>query len=297
MEKHEINESLAKQLICSQFPQWAHLSIKPVEADGHDNRTFRLGDEMSIRLPTGKAYADHVPIEHDWLPGIAKHLSLPITEPVAKGDPYYGYPWPWSVNRWIPGETASRENIADFATLAEDLADFLNILQKIDATNGPRPGPENYFRGGDLAVYDSETRQCIENLSEVIDSKTATKIWEQALHARCQEIRVWVHGDIAAGNLIVSDGRLRGVIDFGQLAAGDPSCDLAIAWAFFPENARKAFRKRLGTDRSVWIRGRGWALWKALITINSSTAFDCPVAATARKTLDGIFEDYKKPNN
>ncbi len=153
-----IDVSLVGRLVAAQFPQWADLPIRPVEFDGWDNRTFRLGKVMSVRLPSAGGYAAQVDKEHRWLPRLGPHLPLPIPVPLAKGEPGEGYPWPWSVYGWLDGEHATLKRIADLHGFASALAGFLVALQRIDPTGGPAPGPHNFFRGGPLTVYDAETR-------------------------------------------------------------------------------------------------------------------------------------------
>ncbi len=285
----KIDTCLVKRLVSSQFPRWEGLPIAPVAPGGHDNRTFRLGQAMSVRLPGRKTYAAHVAVEHEWLPKLGPHLPLPIPVPLGKGAPSLDYPWPWSVNRWIEGETASMDRIADIVVFAKDLASFLNALQSIDATGGPGPGLPNFFRGGELAVYDSETRECIDLLRDVIDPYAATSIWEAAVEERSHREPVWVHGDVAAGNLLVKDGRLCGVIDFGQLAAGDPSCDVTIAWTLFSGHSREVFRAELAVDEGTWVRGRGWGLWKALLHLREQHSNDPEEAAKAERVVRDIL--------
>jgi aminoglycoside phosphotransferase (APT) family kinase protein len=267
MNRNYINVSLVRRLVADQFPQWADLEIRPVEIDGHDNRTYRLGDDMSVRLPSHKLYAKHVTTEHEWLPILAKELPLPIPEPLGKGEPTIVYPYLWSVNKWLPGKNASPEIISDLIIFAKDLANFLNALQAIDATNAPQPGQDNFFRGSELSVYDVETRECIDALRDVIDACAATLTWESALNATWDHPPVWIHGDVSVGNLLVQNGRLCAVIDFGQLAAGDPSCDTTIAWTLFFGQSRKMFKTILNVDDATWVRGRGWCLWKALLNL------------------------------
>ena len=148
--------------------------------------------------------------------------------------------------------------------LAEDLAGFLKALQKADASAGPLAGQHNFHRGGDLRVYDAETRNCAARLGERVDGAGALAVWEVALATRWEAAPVWVHGDVAVGNLLVEQGRLSAVIDFGGLAVGDPACDLVIAWLFFDGEDREAFKAAMALDEATWTRARGWALWKAL---------------------------------
>src|SRR5215207_511018 len=214
----DINVSLVRRLLAAQFPHWADLPIKPVEFDGWDNRTFRLGEDMTVRLPSAAPYALQVEKEHRWLPKLAPLLPLPIPVPLAKGSPADGYPWHWSVYRWLEGETATAERIADLRQFAAALAQFLTALQRIDASGGPPPGRHNFFRGGPLSVYDAATRQAIAALDGKIDTDAASAMWEEALRATWHGSPVWLHGDVAAGNLLVEGAikcrhRLR---DFGR---------------------------------------------------------------------------------
>ena len=199
--KEDINEELVRKLIAGQFPHWAHLPVRRVAVDGWDNRTFRLGEELSVRLPSAAAYAGQVQKEQRWLPRLAPLLPLSIPEPVAMGEPGEGYPWHWSVYRWREGEIAERAEIADQRQLAVDVAQFLAALQRIDPAGGPPPGTQNFFRGGDLAVYDGETREALAALEGRIDTRAAWEVWEAALAAKWSGPVVWVHGDVSALNL------------------------------------------------------------------------------------------------
>lgn len=159
-----IDVSLVRYLIADQFPKWAHLPIMPVNISDHDNRTFRLGTDMSVRISSAQRYAQHVEAERIWLPRLAPHLPLPIPTPLAIGKPVHGYPWIWSVNRWLDGENATIVKIDDLSLFARDLANSLNRLRSIGTTDAPKPGPDNFHRDGYLAVYDAEVRECIDEL-------------------------------------------------------------------------------------------------------------------------------------
>jgi aminoglycoside phosphotransferase (APT) family kinase protein len=240
MEEPVIAPELTSRLIAAQFPQWAHLPIAPVDLDGWDNTTFRLGEDLSVRLPSDDAYVAQVDKEHRWLPILAPQLPLPIPEPLAKGAPGHGFPRPWSVYRWLAGEHATVERVADLNRFATDLGDFLAALYKIDPEGGPPAGEHSFFRGGPLTTYDDEAREAMALLKDEIDADAATEVWEDALAATWHGAPVWVHGDVTASNLLVVDGRLSSVIDFGCSAVGDPACDLAIAWTFFFGESRSA---------------------------------------------------------
>jgi len=288
----KIDAALVTRLIARQFPRWTHLSVRPVDAGGWDNRTFRLGDEMSVRLPSAAAYAAQVDKEQVWLPRLAPQLPLAIPRPLARGAPDLGYPWPWSVYEWIAGECATREGIADLGAFAIDLGTFIAALQRSDTTGAPAPGTHNFWRGGPLAVYDEETRNAIDALGDRVDRSTARRAWDAALAAAWRGKPVWVHGDVATGNLLVRDGRLAAVIDFGCAAVGDPACDTVIAWTFLSGASRRAFRSTLGVDAATWARGRGWALWKALITLERYADDAVVEARAARRTLGAVLTDF-----
>lgn len=181
-----------------------------------------------------------------------------------------GYPWHWSIYRWLEGEDAAIERIADLSQFATTLAQFLTALQRIDATGRPPPGQHNFFRGGPLAIYDGETRQAIATLDGEIATLAVIAVREAGLTATWSGSPVWLHGDVSAGNLLVKRGRLSAVIDFGSSGVGDPACDLSIAWTLSEGQSRDAFRAGLPVDRATWARGRGWTLWKGLITSSST---------------------------
>ena len=290
----EIDVSLVRRLVAAQFPHWADLPVKPVEVSGWDNRTFHLGDDMSVRLPSAAQYALQVEKEHRWLPRLAPQLPLPIPAPLAMGLPSGVFPWHWSIYRWIDGEAATVDRIADLSEFAVALARFLIALQQADATGAPAPGPHNFFRGWPMATYDDEARQAITALNGEIDAAAATDAWEAALASTWGGPPVWVHGDVSAGNLLVKGGRLCAVIDFGSSAVGDPACDLYIAWTFLEGKGRDAFRAALPLDEATWARGRGWTLWKALITLAEHHRTSPAKAEIARRVIDEVLADHRR---
>ncbi|KTC64722.1 aminoglycoside phosphotransferase (plasmid) [Legionella adelaidensis] len=282
-----INEKLAQKLISEQFPQWENLAIRPVEKSGWDNRTFHLGDDMTMRLPSSKEYAPQIVKEFQWLPLLGQAITTcQITTPLALGMPSEVYPWHWTVNRWIEGETACAERIQDLNKFAKALGLFLNELQKIDSAGGPVAGLHNFFRGGDLAVYKEEVRQAIPGIKNKDEQKIAERLWYDALSSQWERTPVWVHGDIACGNILVCKGQLKAVIDFGQLAIGDPACDLTIAWNLFTGESRDIFRNTLALDKNTWIRALGWTFWKTLCW---------PVKGThIKQILSEVYSDYRQ---
>ncbi|MFI9461263.1 aminoglycoside phosphotransferase family protein [Streptomyces xiamenensis] len=293
-ERPHIDAALVRRLIAAQFPRWAHLPVEQVLPGGIDNRTFRLGDTLTVRLPSATGYAGQVRKEQRWLPKLAPLLPLPIPAPVAAGAPGEGFPFSWSVNRWLEGRPARGHRIGDLRAFAVDLAGFLTALQRIDPTGGPAPALHTGFRGGPLSTYDAQTRTAIDALRDgEVPGALATEIWEKALGAGRPGPPVWFHGDIAWGNLLVDgDGRLSAVIDFGCMGVGDPACEAVIAWTLFSGESRRVFREALGVDDATWARARGWALWKALIVLAASRESDEASAAESRRVLAGIFSEY-----
>ncbi len=269
-----IDSQLVRSLLRAQFPEYAHLPIAQVVPGGHDNRTFRIGAHVAARLPGAQPYAAHVPVEHEFLPRLAGRLPVRIPEPLGLGEPGCGFPWHWTLNRWIPGETGVSAHARDLEPLAHDLAAFLTALHAIDTIGAPRPGETNFHRGGDLAVYGDETETLIDRLRGLIDARAATRVWESARASRWDRSPVWVHGDMAVDNFLLREGRLHAVIDFGQLAAGDPACDLTLAWTLLDERSSATFKERLHLDEDTWARARGWALWKQLLNLDQALQDD-----------------------
>ena len=280
------------RLVAGQFPQWAALPVAPVEDGGWDNWTFHLGDTMLLRVPSAQEYALAVEKEHRWLPLLAPSLPRPIPVPLAKGKPGAGYPFSWSVYEWIEGQPASFEAVANPIGFAEELAGFVAALQGIDPAEGPQPGKHNWFRGATLLTYDAQTHSALADLRGCIDDKLALEIWTRALEAHWDGVDVWFHGDLAQGNLLLDEGILSAVIDFGTCGVGDPACDLAIAWTLLSAEGRGVFREHLAVDDALWSRGRGWALWKTLVSCANSVDASDEAAANSRRVLDEIFTEH-----
>jgi aminoglycoside phosphotransferase (APT) family kinase protein len=290
-----IDAALARRLVDGQFPQWSHLPIAAVEVDGWDNRTFRLGSDLTVRLPSGDWYAEQVDKEQRWLPVLAPQLPLPIPTPVARGEPDSGYPYSWSVYRWLEGEPAATARVDDLPGFATRLARFLNALARVDATGGPAPGRHNFYRGASLAIYEAEALQALDSLGDEVPVEAVKRAWDDAMTTTWDRDPVWFHGDVATGNLLVRDDRLEAVLDFGCSGVGDPACDMVIGWTFLSGASRDRFRAELGVDAGTWSRGRGWALWKALITLVGHLERDAREgAALARRDIDRVLADHAR---
>ncbi|RAJ47121.1 aminoglycoside phosphotransferase (APT) family kinase protein [Kitasatospora sp. SolWspMP-SS2h] len=299
-----IDAGLVRRLLRTQFPQWAELPVVPVAVDGWDNRTYRLGDRMTVRLPTHASYVPAVEKENTWLPRLAPSLPLPVPQVLGRGEPGEGYPHPWSVRGWIDGETAAAGHIADLPRFAESVAGFILALHRCDTTGGPLAGAHSFHRGASPSHYDEETRRCLAALGGYVDTAHATAIWNEALAAEWTGPPVWFHGDLAEGNLLVSGGELSAVIDFGTCGVGDPACDLVIAWGLFTGPSRTAFRRAVGQDEGTWARARGWLTWKALLVLAESvesarktgrpTAAVSARAETSLRVLAEVMADHRR---
>lgn len=264
---HPIDVGLVRRLIAGQFPQWAGLAIRRIPSGGTVNAMYRLGDDMVVRLPLVRGGADDVSLERTWLPRLAPHLPTPVPEVLGDGKPAEGYPWPWSVYRWLTGENPEAGALSEPVLLAGDLAEFVAAMRGITL-----PGAPQAHRGGPVASLDAATRAAIAELRRIpregVDCDAATAVWEETLRAPgWDRPPVWLHADLMPGNLLVDGGRLTAVIDFGCLGTGDPACDLFPAWNLLPAHAREVFREALSVDDATWIRGRGRALSQALIAL------------------------------
>jgi aminoglycoside phosphotransferase (APT) family kinase protein len=285
----DTDASLVLRLLKGQFPQWADLPIKRVESAGTDNAIYRLGDDMAVRLPRIHWAIEQVDKEHRWLPRLAPLLPLAIPAPLAKGAPGEGYPWDWSIQRWLEGENATVEAPANLRQAATDVAQFIAALQRIDPTDGPPAG-----RGVPLALRDTAMRAAIAAVHGMLDTDAVTAAWEVALVApEWDRPPVWVHGDLLPGNLLVEQGRLSAVIDFGGLGVGDPACDLMIAWSLFSGESREVFRAALEVDDATWARGRGHALSQAIIFIPYYLDTNPAGVRIARRVVDEVLAEHK----
>lgn len=280
---------LVRRLIAGQFPQWAGLAVERFPSGGTVNAMYRLGDDMVVRLPLTRGGAGDVLLERAWLPRLAPQLPWPVPEALGDGVPAEGFPWPWSVYRWLAGENPEVEALSEPVLLAEDLAGFVAAMRSITL-----PGAPAAHRGGPVASLDVETRAAIEELrgipQEGVDCDAATAVWEEALRTPGWDgPPVWLHADLMPGNLLVEAGRLTSVIDFGCLGTGDPACDLFPAWNLLPARAREVFREALGVDDATWIRGRGRTLSQALIALPYYRRTNPAMARNARHVIRTVL--------
>ncbi|MFE4251782.1 aminoglycoside phosphotransferase family protein [Streptomyces sp. NPDC056910] len=286
-EEADIDASLVRRLIDAQFPQWAALPLTEVVSAGTSNAMYRLGQDMAVRLPRLAGSAQDVEKEHRWLPLLAGALPVAIPTPLGKGTPGEGYPWPWSVYRWLDGANPAPGRISQPAMLAKDLAQFVTVLRRVDAVGGPAS-----YRSEPLAERDEVTRSAIHELRAELDGDAATAVWESALRAHgWVGPAVWIHADLQPGNVLVADGRLSAVIDFGCLGLGDPAVDLIAAWYLLPAGAREVFRTGSGADDAAWARGRGWALSVSLLELRHYRESNPVMASIARHVIAELLTD------
>ncbi|MEV0775621.1 aminoglycoside phosphotransferase family protein [Streptomyces sp. NPDC050433] len=295
MHAHEVptDVALVRRLLAAQFPQWAGLPVEPFPSGGTVNAVYRLGDDMAVRLPRIEGGVDDVAKEGRWLPRLAPRLPVPIPVVLGEGRPAEGYPWPWSVNRWLDGVHPEAGRLTEPGALATDLSDFVLALRRIGTTDAPPA-----YRGGPLSGEDDETRHALAQLRAlggIVDTDAATAAWEAALRApEWEGPPVWVHSDLMPGNLLIDgdSGRLCGVIDFGTAGVGEPASDLIPAWNLLPAGVRDGFRAALDADDATWARGRGWALSMALIQLPYYLHTNPSIAANARHVIAEVLADH-----
>jgi aminoglycoside phosphotransferase (APT) family kinase protein len=291
----ETDERVVRKLLVQQFPQWANLPVAAVPTSGTENAVYRLGDEMAVRLPYGPANDDRIEKLDLWLPRVAPHLPLSIPETLARGAPTQECPSVWSIVRWIEGEEATLERLEDPVDTARTLAEFVRALMAIDATGGPAPGTHNFWRGVSLASRDDITRRCILESEGLVDTQAVRRAWERDLAAPVWDgPPTWLHGDLAPDNLLLVDGRLNAVIDWGGLGVGDPATELLPAWNLFRGASREAYRGALGFDDATWARGRGLALSTSIVAIpyyNETLPFR---AKRAEAVIREVLADHER---
>lgn len=295
VDEVDTDVTLVRRLLATQFPKWAELSITPLHSAGTDNAIYRLGSDMAIRLPRIPGATGQVDKEHRWLPRLAPLLPLAIPVPLAKGRPGEGYPWHWSVYRWMEGEDATISRIADGHQLATDLAQFITALHGIDTEDQRPVGSLRSYRRGPLAHRDEATRAAIAACDGMIDVELVTEVWEAALQIPAWEgPPVWIHGDLQSRNLLAKEGRLSAVIDFGGLAIGDPAVDQIVAWNLLSADARETFRRSMPVDDATWARGRSWALSIGLVALPYYKETNPELADISRYQIEQVLADHQR---
>jgi aminoglycoside phosphotransferase (APT) family kinase protein len=283
----EIDAELVTRLLSEQLPDFAALPITRVRSTGTVNALYRLGDDLCVRLPLVERWANDLTKELAWLPWLSERLSMRIPEPVAEGHPTSRYPFRWAIYRWIEGEPYSEDNVDDERNAARDLGRFVRELRALDVTTtAPRGGRRP------LLDLDTETRATIRVAEGVIDVDAATGAWERSLEAPPWDGQpVWIHTDLLRPNVLVDDGRVAAVIDFGGIGVGDPAADVIPAWSVFGAVGREVFRGSLGVDDGTWARARGYALHQAALIIPYYRTTNPDFVDLATRTVEQVLAD------
>ncbi|MFG1624867.1 aminoglycoside phosphotransferase family protein [Kribbella sp. NPDC049227] len=286
----DIDASLVARLLAEQFPSWAGLPIRVVESSGTDNVTFRVGDDLAVRLPRTAGNQGQVEKDLTWMPRLAPHVPLAVPEPLAIGVPGADYPFTWGVYRWLEGEPFRLDQI-DPVAAARDMAEFIHRLQTVDTTGAPVPPDDPFSRGTPLAPRDELFRAALDELRDEFDTGLVLAAWEASLAATWDGTPTWIHGDLMPGNVLVADGKLSAVIDFGTAWVADPAGDLLAAWYLFDAESRQAFRDAMEVDQDTWVRARGWVLSLRMIAIPYYRARN-PAAASSTEDIDELLADF-----
>ena len=275
-----------RQLLGAQFPHWANLPIARVSSSGTDNTIYRLGDDLVVRLPLIEWAVPQIELEQTWLPVLAPHVPVALHELVGAGEPDRGYPWPWSVYRWLDGEDADHAPLEDRVRLARDLASFVRALRSVDRSGIPRS-----WRGSPLRAADDEIRGAIHEVRDEFDADVLLAVWEDALAApKWSGGWIPIHGDLTGGNLLLRDGRLHAVIDFSMFGLGDPATDVTIAWELFDSESRAVYLAELDVDGATRRRALGWAV-RAAYAIPYYRQTNPGIVARARRSLRNVIAE------
>lgn len=285
-----VDAGVVARLVAAQLPQWAHLPVVHASSAGTDNAMFRLGDDLVVRLPRIARAVQSVEREQRWLPLIGPALPVETPVPLAQGVPGEGYPFPWSVYTWLRGAPPTASDLTERFVL--DLAECLAALRALDVPDGP----VNH-RGLTFDARDEVTRESIAAMRGMpdepgIDTDAVTAVWDAAFDLpTCAPPGTWVHDDVAPGNLLVRDGRLTGLIDFGGVSRGDPAVDLQVAWNLLPRPLRPVLREALDVDDATWLRSRAWSLSQACLQLPYYARTNKPLAANARYVIGEVLAD------
>jgi len=284
----ETDVPLVRRLLREQFPEWAELPLEPVAESGTVNALYRLGDELVVRIPRNRpALWSDLDDEFTWLPRLAPLLPVKVPVPVARGRPSGDYPHEWGIFEWLPGENPVPGEVPD--SLAEELADFVTTLHAIELEAGPQS-----VRGDDLTRFDEFTRENLRALEGELDTKTVEALWDDALTVPpWPHAQVWIHADVMPGNLLLENGHLAAVIDWGGSGMGDPAVDLMVAWNTLDVRGRACFRAAVDVDEDTWERGRGWAIWTGLGGIPYYRDTFPEFAANARRTVLEVLSEAR----
>jgi aminoglycoside phosphotransferase (APT) family kinase protein len=288
----DTDAALASRLVAAQFPQWSELPVTRVEAVSTDNDLYRIGGHLAARLPRRRSAVAAIAKEHEWLPRLAPGLPMDVPLPVARGEAAHGYPFPWSVVRWIEGEPPHAATAGTSIGLARDLGRFVTTLHALDASGGPVAGDHNHWRGAPLTAFDREMRRRFDWMADVRGIGEIAAAWDRGLATKAWAgASVWVHGDLKDANLLARNGALTGVLDWGLAGVGDPASDLSAGWSLFEGAARAAFRAAVAVDEATWARGRAWALVEGVLNVSYYRGRQDDLAEAGRRVIDRVLAD------
>lgn len=284
-----VTASTVRELIGEQFPQWRGQAVKRLDSSGTVNAIFRIGEELAGRFPLVPDEVSkvrrHLRAEADAAAELAAHTRFPVPVPMALGEPGAGYPLPWSVQTWLPGETADENDPGSSIVFAHDLADFIEDVRGIE-TRGRVFGGRG--RGGDLRGQDEWLATCFERSAGLLDVPVLRRLWAELRELPRRADDGMTHGDLIPGNVLVAGGRLAGVLDTGGLGATDPALELVAAWHLLEDEPRAVLRDRLRCDDVEWQRGRAWAFAQAMGLVWYYRDTNPTMARTGRRTLERI---------
>ncbi|MGI9016108.1 MAG: aminoglycoside phosphotransferase family protein [Euzebya sp.] len=287
-----VTPKMVRDLVDDQFPAWAPLPIAPVDSEGTVNVIFRIGDKLAARFPLQPG---DVGTTRQWLQSEADaarellgRTRFPVPEHVALGASGAGYPLPWSVQTWLPGTTASQEGPSTSLEFAYDLAEFIGQVRAIDVRGRTFPGSG---RGGDLRCHDEWMETCFEQSEQLLDVPRLRRIWTRLRALPRESPDKMTHGDLTPGNVLVSHGRLAGILDVGGLGPADPALDLVGAWHLLDTGPRQLLRDGLRCDELEWHRGKAWAFEQAMGATWYYVESNPPMSRMGRRTLERILAD------
>jgi GrpB-like predicted nucleotidyltransferase (UPF0157 family)/aminoglycoside phosphotransferase (APT) family kinase protein len=285
-----IDVTLVQELLREQHEDLSGLPLEE-SFSGWDNTMFRLGQQLAVRLPRRATSAALVQSEQRWLPHLSPQLPLQVPAPVRIGLPGRRFQWPWSIVPWFAGDTALDVPVFDANSVADALGAFLQALHR----PAPPEAPRNPWRGVALAVRTGLLRRDVGRLGSDVDRDAVFELWKRALAAEeWNGPPLWIHGDLHPGNLLIENGRLSAVVDFGDLTSGDPATDFSVAWMLLPRSHRDRFRAAVRpasnpVDDNTWLRARGWALALG-VAYRASSRDDEPLAALGKATIAAALD-------
>jgi aminoglycoside phosphotransferase (APT) family kinase protein len=287
-----VSPAMVRELVDEQFPGWRDLAVQAVESPGTVNAIFRVGDQLAARFPLRPGAVAHVRRRLESEAAAARELAgrtrFATPEPVAIGEPGTGYPLPWAVQTWLPGDTATDHDPGGSVAFAHDLAEFIGGVRSIDTGGRTFNGRG---RGGDLRSHDGWMQTCFEHSETLLDVPRLRRLWG-AMRAlpRGEASDVMSHGDLIPGNVLVAGGRLAGVLDVGDMGPADPALDLVAAWHLLEARPRQTLRDDLGCDDLEWERGKAWAFQQAMGLVWYYLDSNPAMSRLGRRTLERIQE-------